>query len=147
MLTSTHDLVDTVHALLGIEVNHLHHLGKPQDGVQRRSELMTHQGEEVGLGLVGCVSAEQAVVLNGNGREVGETFDELHRRLVRDPHIRGVDGERTQHLPPSATIGVDQHERSPCVAATSRNWTQLWSVFTSLAMTGRPVNAAVPHDP
>jgi hypothetical protein len=91
------DLLEVVGELLGAEVGGvlLQHLAVADDGVERRAQLVRHVGEELRLVAVGDLElaalvldlAEQARVLDGDGRLGGEGLEEVHdlrRELPRD---------------------------------------------------------------
>ena len=87
----------------------LHQLGEPDDGVERRAQLVTHVGEEVALGAAGCFR----LFLGG----LQGPLDLLAIRLVddRDENLRPAalvsrqDGQLDRQL--EATAGQGEADR------------------------------------
>src|SRR6516165_7125945 len=71
-----------------------HHLGQPDDGVERRAQLVAHAGEELRLVLARQLKlpalvldfVEQPHVLNGNHRLVGECRNQFDLLLAERTH-------------------------------------------------------------
>ncbi len=82
--------------LLGAEARRVadHHLGEPDDGVERRAQLMAHAGEELRLVLAGQFElaalvldlVEQAYILDRDHRLVGEGGHQLDLPVGERPH-------------------------------------------------------------
>ena len=95
MLARLVDVLEVVGLLLVELAEHAlgEHLGKADDRVQGRPQLVRHVGEEVGLVLVRDLElgallldlAEQARILDRNDRLVGEGLEQPHLLLGEGP--------------------------------------------------------------
>ena len=119
------DVADVLLLALGQLAEHAveQHVGEPDDGVQRRPELVRHAREELGLVAAGDLElarlvlelAEQAGVVDRGGR--------LARQRLEQPD--GLVGERARRLPADrqdaddvvAAAQRDGDDRAPAVAA------------------------------
>jgi len=83
-----------------------HHLGEPQDRVERGPELVAHVGEELRLVAARELQltallidvAEQARVLDRQNRLLGEGHEKLLRRLVELARLAATHDESAQDL-------------------------------------------------
>ena len=85
-----------------------HDLGKAEDGIERRAQLVAHGGEEAGLRLVRFLGARSRLV--GNRLRLLELGDQSVL-LRAEPDHGGDGGVRAAHQPDEIDIDADGHSR------------------------------------
>src|SRR5215471_8827864 len=109
MSTSAVHALQRLLRLFGAEARRVaeHHLGQPDDGVERRAQLVAHAGDKLRLVLARlCELAarvlyflEQPRVLDGNHGLVGECFGELDLLLSKGARLAADNGKDADHIP------------------------------------------------